>query len=143
MQTRLDFTADDEQKMKSAANWGAFIAGASILGALLGVASGVGAMGQASGVAGPGSGFAALGWVVLAINGGVPILLGIFLWQACAGFRRVATTDDDDPAYLLRGFKSLRAYFMTQGILLIVALVFMVLFVVAGESVFELMRPGS
>jgi hypothetical protein len=52
------------------------------------------------------------------------VLLSIWLLQASLAFRKVALTDEADQHHLLRGFRKLRNYFMTIGILVIIGLSF-------------------
>lgn len=128
MQTRLDFTPEDEAHMTSAANWGVFLAAASVLVALLGVGSSIVQLGRAPELGVQNPGFDVIMWVGLATNAGIPLVLGVFLWRACSSFKKVATTDEDDPVHLLRGFRGLRGYFMTQGVVFIVGAILVTAF---------------
>jgi hypothetical protein len=52
------------------------------------------------------------------------VVIGVWCLQAAAAFKKVATTDVADQAYLLEGFSKLRRIFLVQGILILVALAF-------------------
>jgi len=112
---RIPFSKEDEERIASAALWGAIVAVGSIASSVL-------------------------SFVLVVVRSPVPALmigqlvsltvatlLGISLYQASAAFRRVARSDLADQHYLLEGFRKLRAYFMTTGILIIVAIAFGVL----------------
>jgi hypothetical protein len=52
------------------------------------------------------------------------VVIGVWCLQAAASFKKVATTDVADQAYLLEGFSKLRSIFLVQGILILVGLAF-------------------
>jgi hypothetical protein len=52
------------------------------------------------------------------------ILVGVWSLQAAEAFKKVATTDVADQAYLVQGFSKIRLIFWLQGILILVALAF-------------------
>jgi hypothetical protein len=54
----------------------------------------------------------------------VNILMGVWCLQAAAAFKKVATTDEADQAYLVKGFYQLRKIFLFQGILILIGLAF-------------------
>ena len=105
---RINFDAEDEAKMASAATWGQIVAVCTLLTGVIGLLT--------SFAAGFEDTIAAL--FAAAIHAG----LGVSLYMASTAFRRVATTDEDDHGHLLNGFRHLRTYFAVQGILLIIGL---------------------
>lgn len=110
---RIPFTREDEERIASAALWGIIAAITSIVAGLLDVVIKV--------IHGRGLNLVGV-FVGASIGLTITIALGIFLYQACAAFRRVALTDEADERYLLEGFEKLRLYFKVLGILLIVAI---------------------
>jgi heme/copper-type cytochrome/quinol oxidase subunit 2 len=117
-QARIDFDAEDESRMASAATWGQLMAICTLISAV--VAFAASAM----------EGFdeAAVSMVGVGVN----VVLGISLYLASAAFRRVAKTDADDHGNLITGFRHLRTYFAVQGILLIIGLAFAALAITCG-----------
>jgi hypothetical protein len=53
------------------------------------------------------------------------LVLGAWSLQAAAAFKKVATTDVADQAYLVEGFTKLRSIFLVQGILILVGMAFL------------------
>jgi L-asparagine transporter-like permease len=75
------------------------------------------------------------------IDAAITLLLGIWIYQAGAAFRKVATTDTADQTYLMEGFSLLRRVFLLQAILVIVTLTFVVIALVAAAVVMALRGP--
>jgi hypothetical protein len=124
---RIPFTPEDERKIASAGLWGLIVATTSIGVATLMVLAIVtsGSLMKDDGLE-------------LAITLAIPagqIFLNVWLLQASVAFRKVALTDVADHAFLLRGFRRLRIYFLVQGVFFLLILS---AFVVAacGLSVF-------
>lgn len=107
---RIPFTREDEERIASAALWGTIVAVGSIASSMLGFILVIVRTPVAL----------QLGSQLISLT--ITVLLGIWLYQASAAFRRVARSDIADQHYLLEGFRKLRAYFMTTGILIIVAI---------------------
>jgi hypothetical protein len=105
---RIPFSREDEERIASAGVWGMIAAMASMGSAILGAI-----------VSFTTQGAVALITQVIAVT--LNVILGVWLYQASAAFRKVATTDEADEHYLLLGFSKLRAYFMMMGILIIIA----------------------
>lgn len=113
---RIPFLEEDERRIASAAFWGMIVSITSIATAAISIATeGIDALGMIS-LMGP----MAAAPVVYAF---LQILFNVWLLQASLAFRKVAATDDGDQAHLLVGFRRLRAYFMVQVILILVAIV--------------------
>ena len=98
---RIDFDSDVEIKMASASLWGHVVAICSIATALLALPFDHSLAGLA--------GF------------GIQLALGVLLLIASRSFGRVARSDEDDHRHLLTGFRHLRAYFLVQAILILLA----------------------
>ncbi len=105
---RIPFQKEDEERIASAGVWGMIAAVTSIGSTVIGAV-----------VALMGKGTTALFTQVISIT--LNIILGVWLLQASAAFRKVATSDEADQHYLLLGFAKLRAYFMMTGIIIIIA----------------------
>jgi len=54
------------------------------------------------------------------------VVMGLWCLQAAEAFKKVATTDVADQAYLVTGFSKLRNIFWLQGIMIVVGLAFVV-----------------
>jgi hypothetical protein len=117
---RIPFTPEDEDRIASASLWGIIAAVAGIVSSL--VKAGYALMQYLQ----LHKAFPLLakpyGLIVQGVGLVVTVLLGMWLIQACTAFRAVARTDVADKAYLLRGFDKLYAYFLTIGVLMIIAL---------------------
>jgi hypothetical protein len=57
-------------------------------------------------------------------NSVLHIVMGLWCLQAAEAFKKVATTDVADQAYLMTGFSKLRSIFWLQGIMIVVGLAF-------------------
>ena len=57
-------------------------------------------------------------------NAIIHFLMGYWCLQAATAFKKVATTDEADQAYLVQGFSRLRNIFLLQGIMILVGLAF-------------------
>ena len=114
---RIPFEPDDEAKIASAATWGSIVSITSIIGGGLSLATMAMAVSNLPEELPVEFGTAAL--VVNAIGVVFLIVINVWLLQACVAFRKVALTDEADQAYLLAGFRKLRAYFMLQVVLII------------------------
>lgn len=125
---RIPFTARDERRIASVATWGMIVASSSLVMALVALVAIIVLY-----FAGTHLRFA-FGpfFVVGAIQASLVVLLNLWLLQASLAFRKVATTDEADQAYLLAGFRKLRAYFMLQVILVLIAVGFATLIVMLG-----------
>jgi hypothetical protein len=53
------------------------------------------------------------------------LVLGAWSLQAAAAFKKVATTDVADQAYLVEGFTKLRSIFLVQGVLILLGMAFL------------------
>ena len=123
---RIPFAPEDEERIASAGFWGMLVAVVSMATAGLTVVFWiVGALeaSKLSRALGGSQAGAVIGvmLVPMLIYIAVVVLLAVFLLQASAAFRKVALTDEADQHYLLLGFGKLRNYFLTMGIILIVA----------------------
>lgn len=110
---RIPFTPEDEQKIASAATWGSIVAIASIVGGGISLVATAAALSEIPDEAM----FAMIPALAATV---FMVLINVWLLQACQAFRKVARTDEADQAYLLAGFKKLRAYFMLQVIMILV-----------------------
>ncbi len=72
------------------------------------------------------------------VNAIIHFLLGYWCLQAATAFKKVATTDEADQAYLVQGFSRLRSIFLLQGIMILVGLAF-----VTAVLLFLLLHGGS
>ena len=117
--TNIPFTPDDEKAIASMASFMVIAGALSIVGSLFGIASNlINALrmdapmetiaGQICGA-----------MIGLAIVG----FLGAMLIMAGQAFKKVVQSSDQDQVHLTEGLRKLRAYFMTKGILIILALV--------------------
>jgi hypothetical protein len=106
--SRIPFTVAAEAKIKSLSFW------LSIVG-WLGIAAGVVDLIDLATPARNG------GQIVNAV---IHFLLGYWCLQAATAFKKVATTDEADQAYLVQGFSRLRSIFLLQGIMILVGLAF-------------------
>jgi hypothetical protein len=117
---RIPFTPEDEDRIASAALWGIIAAVTGIVASLVKTGYAVMQYLQLH------KAFPMLakpwGAIVQGVGLVITVLLGVWLIQACTSFRAVARTDVADKAYLLRGFDKLYAYFLTIGVLMIIAL---------------------
>jgi hypothetical protein len=115
---RIPFTPEDEDRIAGASIWGIIAAVASLI-STLGSAVSLSLTVVRFGLAGP------LIPVLVGQTIGVVIGVALSIWliQACLSFRAVARTDVADKAFLLRGFDHLHKYFMTIGILMILAII--------------------
>jgi hypothetical protein len=106
--SRIPFTVAAEAKIKSLSFW------LNIVG-WIGVAAGV---------------LDLINLVTPARNAGqifnaiIHFLMGYWCLQAAMAFKKVATTDEADQAYLVQGFSRLRSIFLLQGIMILVGLAF-------------------
>jgi hypothetical protein len=106
--TRIPFTVATETRIKSLSFW------LSVLG-WIGLVAGV---------------FDLLALITPARNFGqvanaiVHILVATWCFQAATAFQKVATTDEADQAYLVKGFYHLRTLFLFQGLLVLIGLAF-------------------
>jgi hypothetical protein len=128
---RIPFSTADEEKIASAGVWGIIIAITSLASTAVGLAASVvGVFRTIDAVGKMGGDFpfsiGMIAWVAVPglIVTAIWVLLSIWLLQASLAFRKVALTDVADQHYLLRGFRKLRNYFMTIGILVIIGLSF-------------------
>lgn len=112
---RIPFSKEDEERIASAALWGMIVALGSIASSVLSLVLAIARTPQPTQI------------VSQLISLTITALLGIWLYQASVAFRQVARSDLADQHYLLEGFRKLRAYFMTTGILIIIAMVIGVL----------------
>ena len=107
---RIPFSKADEERIASAALWGAIVAVGSIASSVFSMVLAIIRTPQAVQIA------------TQLVSLTITSLLGIWLYQASAAFRQVARSDIADQQFLLEGFRKLRAYFMATGILIIVAI---------------------
>jgi len=106
--SRIPFTVATEARIKSLSFW------LSVLG-WIGLAAGVSELVT---LVTPARNF---GQIANAI---VHILVATWCFQAATAFKKVATTDEADEAYLVKGFSQLRKIFLLQGILVLIGLAF-------------------
>ena len=113
----IPFTEDDERRIASAATWGLIVAISSIASALITVVL------QAQMYFGATHLFFIMKpmIIVTAVGAMLSMLFNVWLLQASLSFRKVAITNEADQAHLLTGFRRLRAYFMIQVILILLA----------------------
>lgn len=117
-ETRIPFTEEDERRIASAGLWGMVVAVTSIAGGLIALVVQISA---ASRLADPAELFGSM------IQAAFAVLINAWLLQASQAMRKVALTDEADQAHLLLAFRKLRAYFMVQVILMLVAIGFGIL----------------
>lgn len=119
---RIPFTEEDERRIASAATWGMIVAITTIISSLisLGVAAQMyfdsATLRQMHSIMAPMLAFSAVFSLI-------SVLLNVWLLQASLAFRKVAITDEADQAHLLAGFGGLRAYFMAQVTVILLAAV--------------------
>lgn len=118
---RVDFSHDDEHKMKSAATWGIFVGSGTLVVTAIGVLAVIAAF-QGSDVLAAVPGWDALVAVGNLLGPAVEVVVAIFLIKGCLALRRVATTDEDDHGQLLDAFRHLRTCFLVQGVVILTAL---------------------
>jgi hypothetical protein len=106
--SRIPFTVATEARIKSLSFWLTVVGWIGIAAAVVDLVS----------LATPGRN---LGQIVNAI---VHILVATWCFQAATAFKKVATTDEADQAYLVQGFFQLRKIFLFQGILILIGLAF-------------------
>jgi hypothetical protein len=117
---RIPFTEEDERRIASAATWGMVVAICSIITSLISVVV------TAQLYFGPAQHLQfAMGPMLVAsgVFSLVTVLFNVWLLQASLAFRKVAITDEADQAHLLTGFRGLRAYFMAQVSVILLAVV--------------------
>ncbi len=110
---RIPFTPEDERAIASASTWGLIVAGTSLATGLLSLLVQVPVALKLAGM----SALIALPILQAAFT----VLINVWLLQASIAFRKVALTNEADQAFLLEGFRQLRAYFMIQVVLILVA----------------------
>ncbi len=111
---RIPFTPEDERAIASASTWGLIVGGTSLATGVITLLLQVPVLMKLP----P----AMYGLVAFpALQAAFTVLINIWLLQASLAFRKVALTNEADQAYLLDGFRKLRAYFMIQVTLIIAA----------------------
>ena len=110
---RIPFSPDDEAKIASAANWGSIMAITSIVG------GGLSLIITSMAASKLGDGAEMFAMVPAIIAEAFVLVINVWLLQACQAFRKVAVTDVADQAYLLAGFRKLRAYFLLQVVMIL------------------------
>lgn len=126
---RIPFTADDERRIASAATWGLIVAISSIATALVSLV----VTAQQSFGGSHRELTMASGYAFSAIQALLTILFNAWLLQASLSFRKVAITDEADQAHLLAGFRKLRAYFMLQVLMIVLAAVGGIVLAMLGD----------
>ena len=106
--SRIPFTAATEGRIKSLSFWLAVVGWMGMLAGFLNLVD----------LFTPARNF---GQIANAI---VHILVATWCLQAATAFKQVATTDEADQAYLVRGFYQLRKIFLFQGLLILIGLAF-------------------
>ena len=110
---RIPFTPEDEQAIASASTWGLIVGGTSIATGIISLLVQIPMILETEAL----RGFIAAPVLQAAFT----VLINVWLLQASLAFRKVALTNEADQAFLLEGFRRLRAYFMIQLILIIAA----------------------
>lgn len=115
---RIPFTEEDERKIASAATWGVVVAVTSIATAAISLLLQLEAIADLAMI------FEILGPIAAlsVISPVITVIINVWLLQASLAFRKVALTDEADQAYLLKGFRGLRGYFMAQVTIILVAI---------------------
>jgi len=118
---RIPFTKEDEDRIAGASTWATLVAIVAMVSA--GISAGLTALGTLRflGLDSPLHLLGRLGGSVASLV--LTVLLGIWLIQSSAAFRKVARTDVADKAYLLLGFSKLHKFFLVTGIALIMMIV--------------------
>jgi len=112
---RIPFTAEDKRTIASAATWGLIVSATSLATGILTLLVELTSR----------TGESVVGQMV---QTGLTVVINIWLLQASLALRNVASdTNTNDQGNLLIGFRKLRAYFMAQVILLLIAIGFGVL----------------
>jgi hypothetical protein len=109
--SRIPFSAQAEASIRALSNWMQVAAGISILAAIAKLVSAFTPRYQPGHI----------------IDAFITLLIGVWVYQAGAAFRRVATTDVADQRYLMEGFTLLRMVFLLQSLMVIVALATLVI----------------
>jgi hypothetical protein len=108
--SRIPFTVEAEKQIESLSYWLKILGWLSIVAGILGLLN----------LLTSGRNF---GHVFNAI---LQVIIGVWSLQAAEAFKKVATTDEADQAYLVEGFSKLRGIFLVQGVLILVGLAFVV-----------------
>lgn len=111
---RIPFTARAEATIQALSNWMRIAAIFSIIGAVIKLVSAFA----------PRHDFSKI------IDAVITFLIGLWIYQAGAAFRKVATSDTADQRHLMEGFTLLRRVFLLQAILVIIMLTFVILAIV-------------
>jgi hypothetical protein len=120
--SRIPFTIEAENQIKSLSFWLTIVGWLNFVGAVIDLANMVWPSWN-------------LGQIV---NLGLHIAVGVWALQAARAFQDVATTDVADQAYLVQGFTKLRSIFLLQGVLILVVVAFL-----AAVILFHLVAPGA
>jgi hypothetical protein len=107
--SRIPFTIEAENQIKSLSFWLTIVGWLNIAGAVIDVVNTVWPAWN-------------LGQIVNLI---LHIAVGVWALQAATSFQNVATTDVADQAYLVLGFTKLRSIFLLQGVLILVGMAFL------------------
>ena len=135
---KLNFLPRDTRTIGNLAKWGSFVAYAWIISTVLGGLTFVEALGSEAHGGWYSNPYASLGSLFIVMSFVTMIALGLFLLRACAAFRHmVKSFDDDDADHLLAGMNGLRQFFMGQAIVGFVGLG-----LVALATLFTLSRFG-
>ncbi|MCA9661298.1 MAG: hypothetical protein KC486_23365 [Myxococcales bacterium] len=120
--TRIPFTREDKEKIASAATWGLVVSVTSLITGALALLVELSSA-KASEVFGQ------------MLQTGFTVVINIWLLQASLALRKVASdTNANDQGNLLIGFRKLRAYFMAQVIVILIAVALGVLAFVAMKA---------
>ena len=106
--SRIPFTQAAEGKIKSLAGWLTILGWVGVAAGFLDLISMVSAAHNAGQIG----------------NAIIHLLVGFWCLQLAKAFRKVATTDEDDQGYLVKGFSELRKVFLLQGIMVLVGFAF-------------------
>ena len=120
--SRIPFTTEAENQIKSLSFWLTIVGWLNIVGAVIDVANMVWPSWNLSQI----------------VNLILHIAIGVWALQAATSFQNVATTDVADQAYLVRGFTKLRSIFLLQGVFILVGMAFL-----AAALLFFLFVPGA
>jgi hypothetical protein len=120
--TRIPFTREDKEKIASAATWGLVVSVTSLITGALALLVELSSSNRAE----------LFGQM---LQTGFTVVINIWLLQASLALRNVASdTNSNDQGNILIGFRKLRAYFMAQVIVILIAVGFGVLAFVAMKA---------
>jgi len=114
---RIPFDALDEQRIASAATWGMIVSLTFLATACLSLVLTASQFMKGSSLVTREALYTLT--AIPFVQALVTLLINVMLLRASLAFRKVALTDEADQAFLLEGFRNLRAYFMLQVIMVL------------------------